>query len=763
MIVNMALRLGGTYLLAGTALRSQSRVAYHLSRMETAASEAIALHAASDAEMESSLILRGESAINSEEGLALQGEAAELGADAEREFLASAVERAAGGGFEAEAGDMRASAERDALESGAYFAESEASALGSSAMRARAEAEGETSASDSGRSAAYWEGSASAGRASAAAGGRAAEYGAAAAGDTASGLADGEALARAEAGALEDAEVMAACAPIPLINLVCEAVGSIVEVGYQSVAAFEGARAAVDGVSAAMARGRERSELILAAEEREEAARLALEAERLQVEADEAGAMAAADEYRSEAMAVEAREEEALGEERLGESEREEALAVVLEEVRRHRTLGFKRDSESSLLVIVTFLFPFFPTQKASEEYAKAARDEITGAEEESSAIASQLESEELMSKSTSEEFESLAERADAISRDAEAEGLLKRSLGYGIRALGFVIHAIATAGLVVYAVVVNGLVKTVVPGVGRVWNGEHRVSAVCVLERMCDFVIHVSVAIGAISSMPNLLSDFEGVSAPMRIRALFLLAVVAGAIESVVKGVVVGSTIATASLRFFSNLVHLVPVYMMELLMLLVLLGPGFFDETRLVRMEPVLIWCTLLLLKCISTWVIKLRVDTTNHIDEGECDFLRARDGRSKGMCLPVDVNQEYGSMEDVSLLSSSAENGNINNNINYSSSTCTSVDDTGAHGNCLERCQKTLFDYCEGLRLSSDLLVLSLMVSLLWHCWPLLKVLHPVAETFKGTITAWMSLPVMIAVTVVLVVIVHYLFVH
>ena len=389
--------------------------------------------------------------------------------------------------------------------------------------------------------------------------------------------------------------------------------------------------------------------------------------------------------------------------------------------------------------------------------------------EEESSAIASQLESEELMSKSASEEFESLAERADAIARDAEAEVLLKQSLGYGIRALGFVIHAIATAGLVVYVMIMKGLMKTVVPGVGRIWNGEHRVSAVCKLERMCDFVIHLSVAIGAISSMPNRFSDFEGVSAPMRIRALFLLAVVAGVIESLVKGVGVGSTIATASLRFFSKIVHSVPVYMMELLILLVLLGPEFFDETHLVRMNPVLIWCTLLVLKCISTWVIEFRVDNTKHtqnrrqIDEGECVFLRARDGQSKGMCLPVDVNQEYGSMEDVSLLSSSAENGIISNNINYSSSTSTSVDDTTPPGNCLEGCKKTLFDYCEGLHLSSDLLVLSLMVSLMWHSWPLLKVLHPVAETFVGTITAWVSLPILIAATVVLLVIVHFLFVH
>jgi hypothetical protein len=340
----MALRLGGTYLLACTALRSQSRVAYHLSRMETSASLAIALNAASDAELESSLVLGDESAIDSEEGLTLQGEAAELGLDAEREHLASVAERAAGDGFEAEAVEMRASAEGDALESGSALAGSEAAALESAALRARAEIEWGSSASDSERSAALWEGSANAGRVATAAEEGAAEYGAVAAGDAAAGVGDGDALARAEAGAMEDAEVMAACAPIPVINLVCEAVGSIVEVGYQAVAAFEGAKAAVDGVSAAVARGKERSELVLAAEKREEAARLALEAERLRIEADEEGAMAAAEEYRADALSVEAREGEALGEERLEASEREEALAVILEEVRRCRKLVFIYD-----------------------------------------------------------------------------------------------------------------------------------------------------------------------------------------------------------------------------------------------------------------------------------------------------------------------------------------------------------------------------------------------------------------------------------
>jgi hypothetical protein len=379
-------------------------------------------------------------------------------------------------------------------------------------------------------------------------------------------------------------------------------------------------------------------------------------------------------------------------------------------------------------------------------------------------AIAAQVESEELMSKSTSEEFESLAERTDAISKDAEAEYLLKQSVGYGIRALGFAIHAIVTAGLVVYVVVIRGLVTMVVPTAGRIWNGEHRLSALYVLERLCDFLIHLSVAIVSIASNPNVLSNFEDISAPLKIRALFHLAAVAGVIESVVKGLFVKFTVASASLAFFSNLVHLVPAYMMELLILQVLLGPGIFDN--IVCMNPVLIWGILLLTKCISSLIVMLNAKSTKHtqdrrsINEGECNILCANDGRSNELFAPADVTLNYGSVESLPLLSTSDDNDSISKEIKCSSSTRTL---TIVPVSCLERCRRTLLGFFGGLRLQSDLLLLSLMLALLRHCWPLLEVLHPVAETFLATFTAWASLPIMVGATVVLLVMVHFLFVH
>ena len=334
----MSLRMCGTYLLAGSALRSQSRVAHHLTKMEIAASDSIVLGMASDAELASSVELGGNSAIDSIEGLNLQDEAIELDLDAEREYLASNIEYGAGEAHEAEAEDLRHAAEGDAMESGTYFAESEGNAVESATLRVKAEMEGESAAVDSGASAASWEGSLYAGGVAVAAEERAVEDVAIAASETASGLRHGKALVRAETGAMEDAEGMAACAPVPVLDLLCEAIGSDVEVGYQSIAAFEGAKAAAESISAGIARGEERAELALVVEKRKEASTLAMEAERLRVVADDEAAMAVGDGYRAELMGVEAGEEEALGEEKLEESEREEASAVVLEEVRCMRT-----------------------------------------------------------------------------------------------------------------------------------------------------------------------------------------------------------------------------------------------------------------------------------------------------------------------------------------------------------------------------------------------------------------------------------------
>jgi hypothetical protein len=539
---------------------------------------------------------------------------------------------------------------------------------------------------------------------------------------------------------------MAACAPIPLLNVVCEAIGSAVEVGYQSVAAVEGAKAAIDSISAAAARGRERAEFILAMEKREEAERLAIEAEELQVLADEEGVQATIDEGHATDMDVTAGEETALGEEELEASEQEKVMAASLKE-------------------------------KAMEQYAKAARDESIAAEEETSAIVTESEANELLSSSTKDEFQSLEEKADATAKDTEAEGLVKQSLGYGLRAFGFVMQSILSAGLVTYIIIMKGLTKTVVPSIGQLWRGESQllISMVHYLQAYCiDFLIHFGIVIGIIATLPNLLLNFETTSASLRIKALFIVAVLAGGIESVVKGVATGSTIASASLAFISNLVLSVPVYMMELLIAVVILGPGVFDDIQLVHMK-VFIWCGILVLTFLSIWAAKRSTEKDKYtqvrgecIEEGESDLLCASDRQSREIphALANDMKKEYGSLEEVSLLSTFDEHKSNTSDeimINSSSKRRIPMNETSTTpGNCLGWCKKCLLNYCTSLRLTTDLLALCLMVSLLRNCWPLITVLHPMTNKLLGAIATWISFPIILSVTVILVIIAHIVFV-
>ncbi|KAL7541212.1 hypothetical protein ACHAXR_010723 [Thalassiosira sp. AJA248-18] len=694
----------GVYLLTGTALHSQTRTLYHLTKMNTLATESATLAILGNAELTTSLELQSKSAIDSEEGLLLQSESAELEIDAEREFAKSAAESALGTEYIEEAEMLHEESARDALESEPSLTNAQELEVRSGELQLRAGEDRAAAALDEEKSVALLEESSAAGEVAAGAEEKAAEYEAIAMRKEGQSIKDGEALLKTEAGAAEDAEAMIACAPIPILNFFCEAIGSVIETGYQGFAAFEGAKSAVETISAVSAQRKEHAELILAIEKQEEAARLAFEAEEFQGLANEESGKALVEEGESEAAGVEAGEAQLLGEELVEKSEEEEALAV-------------------------------FDEEKASEEYAKAARDESIALEEESSAIASQIESEELLSESTSEEFESLSERFDGESKDAKAGNMMKESIGHGMHALGFVLHAVITACLVIYLVVMKGLVEIVVPCIGRHWNGESTLSASHVAERTCGFIFHVGVVIGTIASLPNILLNLEDMPAPLKIRALFYLAVTAGFIESLgihsahaacrcyTKGMEATSTVAAVILAFLSNAVHLVPVVLIEMLIVTIILGPGIFDDFAL---NPLWVWGILSLLVCIyigvTLRVVESKSAPQSSIEGGEHELLCASHGQPKQP--PVsDIEKEYGSMEDVSLLSDGMSS---ESKVSSSSSKSTSNS-----SNCFVR-------YCEGLRLSSDLLVLAIMAMLLWHCWPTMRVLHPLAKASLGMVS-------------------------
>ena len=311
----------------------------------------------------------------------------------------------------------------------------------------------------------------------------------------------------------------------------------------------------------------------------------------------------------------------------------------------------------------------------------------------------------------------------------------MKQSVGHGIQALGLLLHAIVTAGLVVYVVIMRGLTKVVVPGVARIRNRESPLRAVDIAECLCGFIMHLGIVVGTIATMPGLLSDLENMPTPSRVRALFLLAAAAGAVESLgihsthaacccrAKGMDAGSTLASAFVAFSSNVVRLIPVALMELLILTVMFGPGIFEKSFLSSLNPACTWAVLLLFAFFFLGNLKLRatkVDPTPErasIDDArEQESLCGSHAHQSNVPNTCDIEREYGSMEEVSILSSKKNTSNISiDSVDRLSSRDTAKSDAN-DASCLERCRKALCQYCEGLRLSSDLLVLTLMAMLL-----------------------------------------------
>ncbi|KAL7547257.1 hypothetical protein ACHAWF_010579 [Thalassiosira exigua] len=733
----MALRPMGVYLLTGTALRSQTRSAYHVAQMNRLATESASLSLAAAAELDASLALEGQSAVDSEEGVALQAESIELELAAELEFAKAAAETALGEEYEAEAEALREESAKDAAESEASLARAEKLELRAEELSSQAETDRAAAALDEEKSVALLEESAKASEIATGAEEKAAEYEALVLKREGRSIKDGEALLKAEAGAMEDAEAMAACMPIPFLNFVCEAVGTMIEAGYQGVAAFRGAKAAVETISAVAAQGKERSEWVLAAEQEEEAARLALEAERFQLLSEEESGKAAAEEGEISAAQVGAGETQLLGETKFDESEKEEALAA-------------------------------FDEERESEQFAKAAQDETIATEEESAAIDSELESEELLSKSASEEFQSLSERFDGEAKEAKAQNMMEKSVGHGMHALGFILHSVLTAGLVVYVVAMIGLIKVVFPGMTNVWSGD--LTSTHVMEHLGGYIMHVGVVIGSIVSMPSL-ANLDDVPTHSKVKALFYLALMAGSIEAFVvhsihkacccctKGMCMRSTLTKTMLTFLSKFIRLTPMVLVESLILAIMFRPTIFGTPFFSKLNPVWIWVALLVV--ITARVLALiSMQTKPVLDqkslESELEFLSAReeqkDSREPRSC---DVDKEYGSMEEISLLSSLSSDGGGN------------ISDTRRRPapifGSLWMAWDNMKNYFNHLRLLSDLLVLALMGMLLWNCWPLLRVLHPLATTSMGALASWASVPILIAAAAVVMVIFHFIFVH
>lgn len=313
-------------------------------------------------------------------------------------------------------------------------------------------------------------------------------------------------------------------------------------------------------------------------------------------------------------------------------------------------------------------------------------------------------------------------------------------------------------AVLVVYVVVMRGMTQIVVPAVTKVFAREPSLSAARVLESCGGFLVHATVVLGTIASMPNLLLSWK--DAPTKV--LLHLALVAGLVESLgvhstcaaccchAKGVELGPAIAATVRTFLAKLIHLVPVVLMELLILTTIFGREVFDA-RFLSINPVGIWGGLVLMVSIFGKITASRTLETKPTPD-QSSINDAEHGSSCSSVGQQSVHQDYGSMEDVNLLSSTSSSFTVG----------APCPDANAP-NYFQRCFKASCHYCDGLRLSSDLLILSLVAMLLWHSWPLLRVLHPLAKASLGLVASWVSVPILMVAAFILAAMAHFLFIR
>lgn len=269
----MALRPIGVYLLTGSALHAQQKTVYHVGKMTQLAGEAASLTTLAGEELESSITMGEKAALESEQGLELQSTSIELEIDAEREFAKAAVEKAMAEEYSEQAELLHEQAAEKTAESEIAIAKARDDLAASEELLAQAEKDRAAELVNEEKSAAFFEESSAAEEVATGAEEKAAEYEAVVIKNEGKGLIDGESLAQTETGALEGAETVAACTPIPFINVLCEALGAISETALQGRAAFVGAKTAIESLAAASAQRKENAELAIALEKQEEAAR----------------------------------------------------------------------------------------------------------------------------------------------------------------------------------------------------------------------------------------------------------------------------------------------------------------------------------------------------------------------------------------------------------------------------------------------------------------------------------------------------------
>mmetsp|Transcript_14772 Transcript_14772/g.29107 ORF Transcript_14772/g.29107 Transcript_14772/m.29107 type:complete len:566 (-) Transcript_14772:2-1699(-) len=554
---------------------------------------------------------------------------------------------------------------------------------------------------------------------------------------------------------VEEAEGVAACTAIPFINVVCDAFGAITEAGIQTIAAYEGAKAAVESVSAAVAEGKGRAQIALALEKHDEAASAASEADKYQ-------SLASAEQQKADAEVV--------------ESNAAKAEAEVM-----HTKVGeLEEESEKNQAMAK------IDDSKAVENYAKAAEDESAAVEEESFAIATQHESDELFSQSAEEEFESESERVDSESNEAQAERFLKRSILHGVQALGMAVQSLMTACAVLYIIVLKGLSNTLI-----FCKGRKAINLRSAFELFCGFVLHLGVIWCVVLTFSDKILNisYEKASILDRWVAIIHLAIMSASIETMlhctstmlcaIKRGENSKTTSTATLvTFISHIIHITPTLLLECLIIMTLFGPAVFNipGTSGSNWLP-WSWCILLSSVVIHFCFFKLGVIPTQpsqnrhatNINEScndwvESYFCHGQEAHEK--CSPLNVRNadcEYGSIEEMSVLVyNEKEDANSELSSLSSKNMATAIYKDYYEG-CVKRTKRICHAHCIRLRITLDLLVLSLMAMLMWRLVPVAKILQPVASLFVGTNPTWLSALVPLTLLFALILAVHHIFVR
>jgi len=735
-------------MLTGSALHVQQKTFYHVGKMTELAGEAASLTTLAGEELESSIEMGEKAAVESEQGLELQSTSIELELDAEREFAKAAGELALGKEFSAEAEELHAQAAEKTSESEIATAKARDDFAASEALLTQAEEDRAAELIDEEKSAAAFEESSTAEELAIEAEERVAEYEAIVIKNEGQSLNDGESLAQTEVGALEDAEVVASCTPIPFLNFVCEAFGAISETAFTGRAAFVGAKAALESLSAASAQRKENAELAIALEKREEAARFAAKGREYQSMAEEEGAKASEEVAEADRLKVDMEESEFLVQSDKDEALKDEALAALDEDM-------------------------------AAEYVASAAQDEAIGTEEEASSIIAQTQAEELLGSSTGEELSANSMRLNAESKEAKAEQAMKNSMVHGSHAFGFAIESLMTAGIAIYVVAMRFLFHVAVPAIKRSFASESQFTALDFGERVLLLAMHFTVVMGTITLLAGR-PGYDDDAITSRWKAPVLLASAAGLIEaSTVHSLheacccymngndVIVTSIATA-VSIASNAVYLVPVVLMECLTVVVVFGPTVFDEIQsTLAGNQVLLWFALLLMFFIRVFKFKrnsvAKPDQTKHKSETESGVEEGYfcGDERKSLCAlnTNELDQEYGSMEEISLLNGSMEEIALLN----SSKSSEAVNTRSVSSRKSTGCYQRFCHYWESLQLSADLLVCALMAMLLYHSWPLLKVLEPVSKSFLGVAASLHGPMMLLVVTIILLLSVHLMFVR